>query len=405
MSGGLSDIRILDLSTGVAGPFATRLMADLGADVVKIEQPGTGDSLRGRGPFPGDVPHPEASGMFLALNLNKRDITLDVSTAAGRRILGGLVSAVDAVVESFPPGLPDEWGIGYASLSAANPAVVVCSITPFGQTGPYRDRAWTELVVNALTPQMYGNGPPERAPHKPYGDTASFFAGAMAATSVLAAVWGARRDGVGEHIDLSMVECFGTTVAHSLAAMGYSYTGMEGYRMPAAGAGLIQGTYPTADGYFIPWLAHGYMDRIVNWLDQPSHPYPALRDPKWLDLSVQGDPAAREEFDAIFYDYLTSRSKLEVWEECHAAGFIGAPVFTPEDIVEDPVYNERDLFVDVEHPVMGRVKVRGRHGIFERSGFELRRSAPLLGEHNVDVYTELGLTREDLVSLREQGVI
>jgi len=404
MSGGLSDLRILDLSTGVAGSFATRLMADLGADVVKIESP-AGDPLRHRGPFPGDIPHPERSGLFLALNLNKRGVTLDVATASGRRILGGLVAEADAVVESFPPGRLDAWGIGYDSLAAANPSIVVCSITPFGQTGPYRDLPGSELVVNAFTPQMYGTGPPQRPPHKPYGDSASFFVGVMAATSVLAAVWGARTDGVGEHIDLSMVECFGTTVAHSLAAMGYSYTGEEGYRMPAAGAGLIQGTYPTADGYFIPWLAHGYMDRIIDWLDRPGHPYPALRDPRWLDLSTQGDPAAKEEFDAIFYDYLSSRSKLEVWEECHDAGFIGAPVFTPADIVEDPVYNEREMYVDVEHPAMGTVKVRGRHGIFGRSGFELRQPAPLLGEHNAEVYGELGFTPADLVALAEQGVV
>ncbi len=405
MDGGLSDIRVLDISSGVAGAYATRLLGDYGADVVKIERPGTGDPARRRGPFQGNDPHPEKSGLFLFLNLNKRGVTLDLEAAAGRRLFTELVAAADVVVESFRPGYLDGLGLGYGSLSEITPHLVLCSVTEFGQTGPYRHLEASELIVNALTPQMYGNGPPGREPYKPYGDSASYFVGVMAATSLLAAVWGAKVDGVGEHIDLSMVEAFGTTVAHSLSAMGYSYTGSEGPRMPATGSGLIQGTYPTADGYFIPWLAHGYMDRIIRWIDTPEHPYPALRDPKWLELSTQGDQAAKEEFDGIFYDYLTNRPKLEVWTEAHRAGFIGAPVFTPADIADDPVYDERGLYTEVDHPVMGRVRVRGRHGIMERSPFEARRPAPLLGEHNEEIYRELGYHPEALVVLAEQGII
>ena len=161
----LSDLRVIDVSEGVAGPFCAKLFADFGADVVKIEPP-SGDSARTLGPFPNGAPNPEASGMFIYLNANKRGVALDLESERGRELASALFDTADVVVENFPPGRMDEMALGYESLSPRNPGLVMVSTTPFGQTGPWRDWQATDLVEYAASGLSYVNGAPDREPLK-----------------------------------------------------------------------------------------------------------------------------------------------------------------------------------------------------------------------------------------------
>ena len=162
----LEDVKVLDLTHHVAGPYCTKLLADYGADVIKVERPGLGDSARSMGPFPGDAPHRERSGIFLHLNTNKRGITLDLKSRAGAKVVKELAREVDILVESFRPGTMERYGLGYETLRVVNPGLVMTSISNFGQTGPYRDYRSAEIMVYGMGGEMYSTGLDEREPVK-----------------------------------------------------------------------------------------------------------------------------------------------------------------------------------------------------------------------------------------------
>ena len=201
----LSDLRVVDLSTGVAGPFCSKMFADFGADVIKVEPP-DGDDSRALGPFPDNRPDPDSSGMFIYLNRNKRGVTLDIESDRGRKLTADLFAEADVLLESFPPGNMDALGFAYESLESSNPRLVHVSITPFGQTGPWRDYVSTELVQHAASGQSYANGSPEREPLKQPGFESAFQAGACAFLGAMTAL--ANRDvtGRGQYVEVSEFE-------------------------------------------------------------------------------------------------------------------------------------------------------------------------------------------------------
>jgi len=217
----LSDLRIIDLSQGVAGPYCTKLLADYGAEVIKIEPP-AGDVSRRLGPFPGDLPDPEKSGLFLHLNTNKKSVTLDVSTTSGAVVLKKLLARADALVESYAPGRTEEWGIGYEQLKGDFPQLVYASITSFGQTGPYRDYRANSLVAMAMSSIMYNTGEPDREPLVTGTEPADYFAGLQAFVGVLAALAYRQSEGTGQHIDVSLVESMAAADEYNAAMYAYS---------------------------------------------------------------------------------------------------------------------------------------------------------------------------------------
>lgn len=192
----LDDVVVLDLTHHIAGPYATRLLADYGADVIKVEPPG-GDCARTLGPHQGLAVHPERSGLFFYLNCNKRGIVLDLTTSDGRAALGALAARADLVVESHAPGVLDALGVGYDFFRAGKPSLPLVSITSFGQSGPYRDYHLTELPLYAFAGEMYSMGLPDREPVKMAGTAALFESGAAAAVGLMAALFTARRHGIG----------------------------------------------------------------------------------------------------------------------------------------------------------------------------------------------------------------
>ncbi|MBI2171170.1 MAG: CoA transferase [Chloroflexi bacterium] len=400
----LTGMRVIDLTQYIEGPVCTKRLADYGADVIKIEPPGTGDGARNMGPFYHDEPHPEKSGLFLYLNTNKRGITLNLENTLGKETFLELVKKADVVVESFKPGTMERLGLSYETLEKVNPRLVMTSISPFGQTGPYREYEMTELMAFGMGGPMYHKGRADKEPLK-YGATPTLYhAGAVAAMATVVAYYGMRRHGKGDYIDVSIMDTqLGTMDGRASALIQYQFSGKvasRGAPMGVGPAGTGSGMFPCADGY-VHFYGGLRLERQTKMMGDP----PELRDPKFYDPETQGDPLVREEYEAYFLSWLMNHTKQEIFELGQASGNVCAPMKTIDEVFEDPQVKVRDLFVDVEHPVTGKVKYPGRPFVMEKSPWAIRRPAPLLGQHNTEVYSELGYSKEDMVALRQSNVI
>ena len=244
----LEGVKVLELGHSISAPYCAKLLADYGAEVIKIEPPGMGDTARGMGPFPGDVPHPEKSGLFLHLNANKKGITLDLECRDGAKILKDLVRHTDIVVENFQPSFLPSLGLGYQDLEPVNPRLVMTSITPFGLTGPYRDYKATEIGVFAMSGRMATHGLPEREPLRYAPDTSWFQTGATAAVATLAAFLVSQLEGVGQQVDISAMEALVGNLDNRV--LYFEYSGVKTERGRLVG-GSPHATYPCSDGYVV----------------------------------------------------------------------------------------------------------------------------------------------------------
>lgn len=396
----LSDIKVLDLTWYISGPYCTRLLADYGADVIKVEKPTEGDPARKLGPFLKDEPHPEKSGLFLNLNINKRGVTLNLKSEWGRKVIKELVKDTDILVENFSPGVMEKLGLDYDTLKTINPGLVMTSISNYGQTGPYRDFKATELVLFAMGSAMYSHGIPEFEPLKYALTVLQFQAGGSVAAATLGAYYGSRYKGVGQYLDVSIMEtAMGNVDTRMTECMAYQYSGRINTRQPWGG-GFAVGIYACTDGYIDIAAGASNLPRLVEMVNDDR-----LRDPKYADPAAAFQPELKEEFDEVWLGWLGTHSKKEVVEACLKHNVWISPVQTAADVVEDPHFNERGLFVEVQHPVMGKVKIAGCPFIMEKTPWQLRRPAPLIGQHNEEVYTGLGYSKEELVVLRQQGII
>jgi crotonobetainyl-CoA:carnitine CoA-transferase CaiB-like acyl-CoA transferase len=391
---------VLDLTHLITGPFATRYFGDFGADVVKIEPP-WGEPGRRLAPFQGDDPHPEKSGIFFFLNRNKRGVTLNLKTEAGRAIFRRLAEGADLVVENFRPGVIASLGFDYQALSAINPAISLASISNFGQTGPYRDFKGSELVLYAMGGEMYSNGTAEREPLKMAGTAALIQVGAAAAAGAIAAVFGAKFHGFGQHVDISIVEALLSSPDRRVPAiLSYQWThgGLTNRRSVMDEVFLV-GTYPCADGFIEIFLSVAHWPQLVEMLGRPE----ALLDPKFD--TIAGRVENKPEVDAHFFAWLAEHTKVEVWRAAQAAHVLCAPLYTTKDLLEDPHFNQRGFWTKVRHAVMGEVTMPGVPMKLTDTPVEMRRPAPLLGQHNGEVLGELGYGAEELALLRQEGAI
>jgi len=399
----LSDVKVLDLTWHMAGPYCTKLLADCGADVIKVERPGTGDPARSMGPFFKDDPHPEKSGLFLHLNTNKRSITLNLKSAAGKKIFKELVKDVDILVESFSPRVMSSLGLGYEELEKINPKLVMTSISSFGQTGPYRDYKATEIVGQAMGSVMYTTGRAEREPLKIGGAQAQYTTGVSAFATTLCAIYGQKQMGMGQHVDVSIMEsmisasenvdlyycCWGATRGR----------GFYRYRL-----GFLMSLYKAKDSYFLlgaSGIAGTGMQKLPLLVDRPElmdHPFFTPDDPRARIA------ASDEEFDALITPYFKEHTKMEIVEKAQELRMATGPAQTTQDLLNCPQLRSRGYFREIEHPVVGKLPYPGMPFIMSETSPRWGR-APLLGEHNEEVYGRLGYTRDDLVKLRERGVI
>ncbi len=402
----LSNIKVLDFTQTIAGPYCTKLLADYGADVIKVERPGTGDSARTLGPFPKDEPHPEKSGTFLHLNTNKRSITLDLKTSHGQEIARNLATEADAVVESFRPGTMDGFGLGHDALSELNPGLTYTSISNFGQTGPYRDWRGSEVIFYGMGGELYSTGVAEKEPVKLGGTVGLYQSGVVAAFATLGAVLGSKVDGDGQHIDISLMEVQTGSIDRRMSMlMAYQYNGEITERVPlgeASGAGgYPAGVYPCEDGFFQITGGGKYFERVRNMMGNPEE----LAGDEWLTPAAQADEEMQGLFEAYFYPWLLDRSKHEAWSQAQASRVLCGPLNTMADLLKDETFRGRGAFEEVDHPVAGSFTYPGRPFMMNASPWSIRRPAPLLGQHSDEILTELGMSDSDIESLRSEGVI
>jgi CoA:oxalate CoA-transferase len=394
----LSGIKVLDLTHYIAGPYATKMLADYGAEVVKIEKPGEGDPGRRLQPFFRDRPHPEGSGFFLYLNTNKKSTTLNLKTEAGRHILARLVREADILVENFRPGVMLSLGINYPALEKINPRLVMVSISNFGQVGPYRDYKATEIVLDGMGGWSTIIGHPEREPLKPGGYQSQFVAGLFGAIASVSGYFGVQMSGVGQQIDLSIMDA--VLYIQMNITTQYTYDKVIRKRVGNRVGPYPSGILPCRDGYIgaITVTAEKW-PVLCEWMGMPE----LVDDPRFN--TVANRALNIDDLDAIMISWLIEHDREELFHEGQKRRLpFGIPCST-EMLLNSSHLKERGYFVPVNHPTTGEIKYPGPQVKFGDIPYTLGR-APLLGEYNEEIYCErLGYTREELVLFKEQGVI
>ena len=398
----LEGVKVLEYAQFVAGPYCSKLLADLGAEVIKIEKPGAGDEARRRGPFPGDIPHSERSGLFLYLNTNKMGITLNVETATGKGIFRELVRRSDILVEDKQPEVMKELGLDYESLKGVNPKLITTAVTPFGQTGPYKDYKAYNLNVchSGLLSYFVPGAPPERAPVKAGGFEGDYLGGLNAALAALAALYGRRATGSGQMVDVSIQE---TLISlQRVWAVGYINEKMDMFKILTQVSGAAMGGQMRCkDGYITATFAE---DR--QWASFVK----LLGDPGWAKDEKFNTMASRamhsQEIEPYISEWMMNHTRSEIYHQGQAVNCPIVPIMSPDEVVNDEQLKARGFFVEVDHPRAGKVKYPSAPYQFSETPWAVNRPAPLLGQHNEEVYcSELGFTTEDLVKMREAGII
>jgi crotonobetainyl-CoA:carnitine CoA-transferase CaiB-like acyl-CoA transferase len=393
----LDGVRVLEIGGDVSAPFCARLLADYGADVIKVEPPGSGDPARRAGPFAGDGPHPEKSIPFLYLNTNKRGITLRTDTATGRMLLDKLLATADVLVENNPPGLHGLTSPDPAELARSRPDLVVTSITPFGQTGPYRDLEATDIVALALSGLMYHSGDSDREPLRNALDQAFYVAGVNGAVATVAALFQRLTTGLGSRVDVSAMECLASHLVQAVPY--YSYMGAIKGRRPVRGSG-IEELMPARDGYVIPSVQGSQPWSTVAGLIG----VPELQDQKFA--TGAGRIEFGEELKELLLEGLAQWDRKPLFQASGERRLVFGMAQDAGDLCECPHLQERDFFVPVEHPAAGPAGYPGMGPKLSGMPYQIRRAAPLLGQHNTEVYVnELGFTLEELVQLKASGTI
>ncbi|OAI39969.1 hypothetical protein AYO38_01360 [bacterium SCGC AG-212-C10] len=381
----LAGITVLDFTTGIAGPYATKMLADYGANVIKVEPPG-GDVARTYPPFAGDEPHRERSGIFLYLNTNKRSIVLDPRRPADREVIAQLAATADIVVESFGPALSEELGLGWDFFHAIKPDLSLISISDFGLDGPYKDYKLSELTLYAFAGAMYSMGLLDREPVKMAGTAALIECGTAITSALLAAVYGQRKHGFGQHVDISLADIqFQSCDRRSQTMITWQFSGFKTLRGVLNARGTPSGIYPCADGQIDFTSGGARPDRLADMLGYPDW----LKDPDFLDPARAKLPEVVERWNEHFFEWCIARTRSEIWFEARRAGVLCGPMFDPSDQIPDPVYNERGFWAQMDHPEVGKVTVPGRQFRLEADGYAINRPAPMLDEHKQEILAGL----------------
>lgn len=399
MDSSLEGLVVVDASEGIAGSYCTKLLAGLGAEVIKVERPGTGDPVRAMPPFKDDAPHIETSGVHLHLSMAKKSVTLDVTSASGRDLLRRLISSCDVFVESFTPGTLSALGLGYEDLSKAQPSLVMTSITPFGQTGPYSQYKGGELVEYSAGGYTYLTGLPDREPIKAGGSQAEYQGGLHGAVATMAAISLRSLTGEGDHLDVSITEAVNFTTRAMPAYLngGQVYERVGARLLEDQPTALYPSTILPCKGDFIH----------AHWCPaDPSFLGVLTENPRLSDPELWATPRAHaEEIDELLTAWLSQYDKFEAVKRAQELRHPFAEVLNPADVLEDPQFLARNYFWESSHPAAGTLKHLG--GPFVMSETPWRQGlAPLLGEHNWEIYGgRLGLSREQLAILREGGIV
>ena len=391
----LPGVRVLDVGQGISGPYCAKILAQMGAEVIKVEPP-EGDSARRTGPFPGDSPHPEKSGLFLATNANKQGITLDLSSSDGAAAFRKLAAGADIVIENPPPDALEGHGLGYESLKNANPGLVFTSITPFGNRGPYKDFKATDLVLYHMSGHAHGmlgavKDPDSDPPIRAGGHQAELVGGMAAATATLMALYRKRMTGQGSRIDISSFEAMVTQLISGLANSAYGRPApprdLTKVEEAAIGGmvGAIGGILLCNDGYVA--ISPREDAQWERWLQVMGGP-PWATDERYAtrDARQRNSPSLWK----LLSDWSINHSKHEIARMGQEQRVPCFPVNTVQDLLSDEHLAHRGFFVEMEHPVAGVLRYPGAAYRFSNSQLPLtERPAPLLGEHNREILDSL----------------
>lgn len=399
----LEGVRVLELCSMISGPYCTKLMGDLGAQVIKVEAPNTGDEARMRGPFPGDVPHQEKSGLFLFLNTNKLGITLNINTSPGREIFKELVKKMDVLVADRPAGEMEASGLGYEDMRKINPGIIMASITPFGESGPYRDYGSHLLNTSHVSGQGYILPLPSphlnRPPVKMGGNSSEYDPGQIAGIAILGALFSKGSTGKGQFIEISKQESL--LSLQRVESVAYPNDGMIMKRLGPSKGLMVTVIYVCKDGHVIVSapLDHqweGLMELIGN---------PEWSEWDWCkDMETRSDNA--EELRGLIGEWMKEHGKEEICRRGQALGCPISPINNAQDIVESEQLKSRGFFLEMDHAVAGRFMIPTTCYHFERTPWALERPAPLLGEHNEGIYCGLlEYSREEVAEFKQKGIL
>ena len=393
----LEDVKVLDLGWHIAGPYCTKLLADYGAQVIKVERPDGGDPARKEGPFPKDEPNCEASGLFLYLNNNKKGITLNLKTESGKKYLKELIKWADILVENFSPMVMPSLGLYFVTLKDINPGLVMVSISNFGHSGPYRDYKATDIIIQALSGWMLYRGDARREPVKAAGmlRISEFIAGAFAGAASMSALVHKKKINKGQHVDISIMEAVlqmtpyawlaGKFPASIWPSKRHIYTpGIEQCKDGYIGLNILTGQH---------WVDLCGMTEMYDWAENEDYALMNKRSMRFQDVKDRMRP------------WLMDRTRTEIQKEAISWRVPASMVFTAEDLAKTELHRERGYMIEVDHPVAGKIMQPGPQVRMEKTPWRMKSPAPLLGQNNTEVYTGLGLDKKDIVTLKQADII
>jgi len=397
----LSDVRIVEIGELVSAPYAAKMLADIGAEVIKVERPREGDRARKMGPFPASGPDLEQSGLFLYLNANKLGITLDLSQPEGFAILERLVEQTDILIHNLPAPDMDRLGFSFERLRRVNPSLIMTSVSPFGLSGPYRDYLAEELTIWNASGACYinGAGTPDAdvPPLKTFGHPASYAGGVHAAVATLGALLARDFSGEGEHVEIAVQDVMAAT------GFGVMFWPFMGTIMTRLGEKVVQPleAMEAKDGWiFIEAVEEHQWNEFVELMGKPSwalEPIFATRQQRAANWDV---------LQPLLQQWVKQQHVLDLCKRAQERRIPFAPVNTMHDLLESEHLQAREFFVALEHPVAGLLSYPGAPAKFSASPWQARRPAPTLGQHNADIFqSRLGYSVAALARLRERGVI
>ena len=401
MTSELAGARVLEIGEMVTAPYAAKMLADMGAEVIKVERPLTGDRARAMGPFPSELPEAERSGLFLYLNTNKLGITLDIANPEGFRVLERLLADTDILIHNVHPPEMDRIGLSYARVRSINPSIIMTSITPFGLTGPYRNYVAEDLTTWNAGGAGYTNGTgdtdPVVPPLRPFGSPSSFAGGAHAAVATMGALIGRDLSGEGEHVEVAVQEVV-TAMASNI--MTWPYTGKVQTRLSFNLTQPLEAMEARGGWIWLQALEEHQWDKFVvlmgtpEWAGRPDFATNVLRTANWAQLR----PLVRE--------WVSQQDVLDLCMRAQARRIPFAPLSTMHDLLESGHLDARSFFIELDHPVAGRLKYPGALAKFPDSPWCAHDAAPTLGQHNERILRDrLGMSVAELANLRRSGAI
>ena len=399
----LNGMKVLELCNKVSGAYCTKLMADMGAEVIKIEPPGCGDDARRKGPFPDDIPHAEKSGHFAFINSNKKGITLDLKKSTGREIFLKLIESVDVLVEDSSPGYMEDQELDYEALKKLNPGLIMTSISAFGRSGPYKNYQARPLNISHASGQGYllpiPTYDPKRPPVMTGGNKGGYDVGITALVAILAAYFWKGTSGKGQFIEISRQEAL--LSMQRVESVLYANTKTSLNRSSESNRGFIGGVMPCKDGWVNILAPQDHQwDSIVKMMDEPAW----TREDFCKDRVARGQNA--EKINEHLLEWMKDKTRKEIVKKGQAQSSPVAPVNSAKDICESEQFITREFFTEVDHPYIGKFKFPTTPYKFTKTPWQIERMAPQLGEHNEEILCQrLGYDKSQLAKFREAAII